>query len=333
MFSSQPQGNHMTGADDEDSLKAARDVIVTEAAGLAALAESLGAPFLDVVNRLATVQGRVIVTGMGKSGHVARKIAATLASTGAPAQFVHPAEASHGDLGMITRQDAILALSKSGETVELKDLLNYAARFDIPVTAITARADSALARAAAARIILPPAAEACSETLAPTTSTTMMLAAGDAIAVTLLRRRGFSATAFQEFHPGGTLGSALRRVADLMHAGRELPLCAERLPLAEAVALMTRAGFGCIGVTNAEGALIGILTDGDLRRLFGRDLSRATIGEVMNRSPRTVTPMTLAGEALALLSERKITALFVVDDGSAPVGLLHVHDCLSTGVL
>lgn len=317
----------------DDMLATARDVIATEIAGLGALARSLDGGFLDAARILGAVKGRIIVTGMGKSGHVARKIAATLASTGAPALFVHPAEASHGDLGMIVRDDAVLALSKSGETEELRALLAYAARFAIPVVAITAGRTSTLARAARAAIVLPPAAEACGETRAPTTSTTMMMAAGDALAVALLRARGFTANDFQDFHPGGNLGAALRRVSDLMHHGRETPLCRETTPLAEAVALLSTAGFGCVGAVAADGTLAGILTDGDLRRRFGQDLSGKTIAEVMTRHPRTVSPRTLAGEALAELSGRKITALFVVDDAGRPVGLLHVHDCLASGVL
>jgi arabinose-5-phosphate isomerase len=316
-----------------DPLSAGKDVLRTEIAGLEALSKSLDAGFSNVVSVLGAVKGRIIVTGMGKSGHVARKIAATLASTGSPALFVHPAEASHGDLGMIIRDDAILALSKSGETEELRPLLAYAARFSIPVIAVTSGRASTLARAAAASIILPPAAEACGETRAPTTSTTMMMAAGDAIAVALLRARGFTATDFQDFHPGGNLGAALRRVSDLMHKGRELPLCTEGALVETAVAAMSKAGFGCIGVVDGKGALIGILTDGDLRRQFGRDLRSESVGAVMTRNPKTVAPMTLAGEALAALSERKITALFVVDGDRKPVGLLHVHDCLASGVL
>lgn len=316
-----------------DPLATGRDVLRTEIAGLEALSKSLDGSFGKVISVLAAVKGRIIVTGMGKSGHVARKIAATLASTGAPSLFVHPAEASHGDLGMVVREDAILALSKSGETEELRALLAYAARFSIPVIAMTAGKSSTLARAAVALIALPPAAEACGETRAPTTSTTMMMAAGDAIAVALLRARGFTATDFQDFHPGGNLGAALRRVSDLMHHERELPLCTDGTQLETAVAAMSKAGFGCIGVIDRSGALIGILTDGDLRRLFGRDLKSATIGAVMTRNPKTVSPSTLAGEALAALSDRKITALFVVDESKKPVGLLHVHDCLASGVL
>ncbi len=316
-----------------DFLAIAREVIKTEISGLAEMAESLGPEFIALCRLLETAEGRVIVTGMGKSGHVGRKIAATLASTGKPASFVHPAEASHGDLGMITANDAILALSKSGETAELRDLLAYAKRFAIPLAAMTCERDSTLARAANAPLILPASREACAETGAPTTSTTMMMAAGDAIAVALLRAKGFSARDFRGFHPGGKLGAALQRVDDLMHRDRELPLCAKDTSVADAVARLSTAGFGCIGVTDESGRLIGVLTDGDVRRLFGKSVSSQSIQSVMTRNPRTVRPDTLAGEALAILSNGRITALFVVDDDQRAVGLLHVHDCLKIGVV
>lgn len=310
----------------------ARDVLALEIAGLEALKGALGEDFERMVALLSTVKGKIIATGMGKSGHVARKIAATLSSTGAPSIFVHPGEASHGDLGMIAREDCILALSKSGETPELSDLLAYARRFSIPVAAITGGAQSTLAKAAAARIILPNAQEACGETRAPTTSTTMMMAAGDALAVALLRDKGFSAGDFHGFHPRGNLGAALRRVRELMHGPESLPLCAETAPLSEAVRIMNDGGFGCVGLTGRNGELVGMLTDGDLRRAFGKADATAPVSAIMTRSPKTVAPETLAGEALALLSRGKITALFVTE-GRKAVGLLHVHDCLSTGVL
>lgn len=316
-----------------DILEIAREVIRTESAGLDELARSLGPEFLALCRLLEAAQGRVIVTGMGKSGHIARKIAATLASTGKPASFVHPAEASHGDLGMITPADAVFALSKSGETDELRDILTYAKRFAIPLAAMTCERNSTLARAANAPLILPKAREACGETGAPTTSTTMMMAAGDAIAVALLRSKGFSASDFQGFHPGGKLGAALQRVGDLMHRDRELPLCGKDTSVADAVAQLSRAGFGCIGVAEPDGRLIGVLTDGDVRRLFGKNVSSEAIQSVMTRNPRTVRPDTFAGEALAILNSGRITALFVVDEGQRAVGLLHVHDCLKSGVV
>jgi arabinose-5-phosphate isomerase len=311
---------------------AAREVISLEIRGLEALRSSLDSEFDRMVALLAGTRGKVVATGMGKSGHVARKIAATLSSTGAPAIFVHPGEASHGDLGVVTREDCVLALSKSGETPEMSDLLAYARRFSIPVAAITAGAASTLAKAADARIILPDATEACGETRAPTTSTTMMMAAGDALAVALLRHKGFTASDFHGFHPRGNLGAALRRVRDLMHGPEALPLVIDSASVTDAVAAMTRGGFGCVGVVDAKGALAGIVTDGDVRRAFGKATANDAVAAIMTRAPITVTPDTLAGDALGLLSRGKITALFVVEDGK-PAGLLHVHDCLSTGVL
>lgn len=310
----------------------ARGVLDLEIKGLEALRDSLGAGFEQTVTLLKSARGRVIVTGMGKSGHVAHKIASTLSSTGAPALYVHPAEASHGDLGMIARDDVILALSKSGETPELRDLLGYAARFSIPVAAITCGAGSALAKAAKALILLPKADEACNETRAPTTSTTMMMAAGDALAIALLREKGFTAADFHGFHPGGNLGAALRRVKDLMHDLSATPLCPEAASTREAVEVLNNGGFGCVGLVDKNGLLTGILTDGDLRRKFAAVDPASPVREVMTKSPKTVFPDTLAGDALALLSRNKITAVFVVEN-DRPVGLLHVHDCLSTGVL
>ncbi|MFQ5562848.1 MAG: SIS domain-containing protein [Parvularculaceae bacterium] len=314
-------------------LDIARQVIALEIAGLSALKDSLDPSFAELVDLLKAASGRIIVTGMGKSGHVARKIASTLSSTGAPALFVHPGEASHGDLGMISASDAILALSKSGETEELGDLLAYAARFSIPVAAIVGRAESTLARAADAALILPNADEACGETRAPTTSTMMMMAAGDALAVALLRDKGFTASDFHGFHPAGNLGAALRRVRAMMHGPDELPLCLESALVSDAVKALEEGGFGCVGLLDADGSLSGILTDGDLRRLFGQDIMQKTAAAVMTKKPKTVEPDTLAGDALALLSRGKITALFVVDEQNKPIGLLHVHDCLSSGVL
>lgn len=313
-------------------LDSGKEVLTLEIAGLEALKASLDDEFARAVDLLKGVKGKIIATGMGKSGHVARKIAATLSSTGAPALFVHPGEASHGDLGLIAREDGVLALSKSGETPEMSDLLAYAQRFSVPVVAITAGAGSTLAANADARIILPDAKEACGETRAPTTSTTMMMAVGDALAVALLRDKGFTATDFHGFHPRGNLGAALRRVSDMMHGSERLPLCIDTAPLADAVRTLNAGGFGCVGIVNRDGLLIGILTDGDLRRAFGKADPSSPVHAIMTRAPKTVSPDTLAGEALALLSLGKITALFVTAD-SRPVGLLHVHDCLSVGVL
>ncbi len=310
----------------------ASEVIDLEILGLKALKNALDQGFSDAVEALRRADGRVVVSGMGKSGHVARKIAATFSSTGSPAIFVHPGEASHGDLGMISGQDVILALSKSGETNELGDLLAYAARFSIPIVAITCQSGSTLAKAATAALILPPAKEACGETRAPTTSTTMMMAAGDALAIALLRDRGFTADDFQGFHPGGNLGAALRRAADLMHGADRLPLATTSTPMMDLVKIISAGGFGCAGIVDDQEALVGIITDGDLRRHYGGDISELTAGDIMTADPRTAPPEALAGDVLALMSREKITALFVVKD-KRPVGIVHVHDCLSIGVL
>lgn len=317
-----------------DDVAVARSVLRTEAAGLQALAGSLGDSFARAVDLLAAATGRVVVSGMGKSGHVGRKIAATLASTGTPALFVHPAEASHGDLGMIVPGDAILALSNSGETAELADLVAHSRRFALPLVAITARAGSALARAADLALTLPAAAEACPMGLAPTTSTTMQMALGDALAVALLTRRGFTEADFRQFHPGGRLGTRLRRVGDLMHDGDAVPLAPPNTAMDLALLLMTEKRFGCLGVIDGAGRLVGIVTDGDLRRAMGPDLLSRRVGDVMTRSPRTIRADALAEEALHLMNtrERPITSLFVVDESDRPLGILHVHDLLRAGM-
>jgi len=327
---SHPDSLPDTGTSD---LQVARDVLNTEAAGLLLLAASLGERFGQAVGSLASATGRVVVSGMGKSGHVGRKIAATLASTGTPALFVHPAEASHGDLGMIVPGDAVLALSNSGETAELADLVAHTRRFALPLVAITGRSDSTLAQSADVALILPKAAEACPMGLAPTTSTTMQLALGDAIAVALLTRRGFTAADFRQIHPGGRLGARLRRVRDLMHQGDAVPLASPDTPMATALVRMTEKRFGCLGVTGADGVLRGIITDGDLRRSMGPDLLSRLAGDVMTASPRTIGPDALAVEALHAMNarERPVTTLFVVDAAGRPVGILHVHDLLRAG--
>ena len=316
-----------------DDIEVARAVLAAEAAGLRALSASLDRRFTDAVGLMAACTGRVVVSGMGKSGHVGRKIAASFASTGTPALFVHPGEASHGDLGMIVPGDAILALSNSGETAELADLVGHARRFGIPLIAVTKRSDSALARAADVLLLLPPAAEACPMGLAPTTSTTMQLALGDALAVALLTRRGFTATDFSQFHPGGTLGAQLRRVGDLMHRGEAVPLAGAGLPMDQALLVMTGKGFGCLGALDTAGRLAGVLTDGDLRRAMGPDLLARRVEDVMNRTPRTIGPDVLAAEALRLMGgARPVTSLFVLDADGRPLGLLHIHDLLRAGV-
>ncbi len=315
-------------------LQAARDVLNTEAAGLLSLAASLGEHFGQAIDRLAGTTGRVVVSGMGKSGHVARKIAATLASTGTPALFVHPAEASHGDLGMIIAGDAVLALSNSGETAELADLVAHSRRFALPLIAITARPESTLARSADVALILPKAAEACPMGLAPTTSTTMQMALGDAIAVALLTRRGFTASDFRQIHPGGRLGARLLRVRDLMHGNEAMPLAPPDMPMASALVRMTEKRFGCLGIVGTDGVLRGIITDGDLRRSMGPDLLSRLTGDVMTASPRTIGPEALAVEALHAMNahDRPVTSLFVVDPAGRPLGILHIHDLLRAGL-
>ena len=316
------------------ALDVARDVLTTEAAGLRALANSLGPEFCRAVDCLAGTSGRIVVSGMGKSGHVARKVAATFASTGTPALFVHPAEASHGDLGMILPGDAILALSNSGETAELADIVAHVRRFGLPLVAITAQADSTLAQSADVALLLPPSAEACPMGLAPTTSTTMQMALGDALAVALLTRRGFTEADFRRFHPGGRLGARLRRVRDLMHSGEAIPLAEAGMPMDRALVLMTEKRFGCLGVTGRDGALLGIITDGDLRRAMGPDLLTRAVDDVMTRSPRTIGPDALAAEALHAMNahQRPVTALFVVGTDGKVAGILHIHDLLLAGV-
>ena len=318
----------------QDALQVARAVLRTEAAGLQALAAGLDGNFGRAVDLLASVSGRVVVSGMGKSGHVARKIAATLASTGTPALFVHPAEASHGDLGMIVPGDAVLGLSNSGETVELADLVAHSRRFGLPLVAITARAASALALAADVALTLPAAAEACPMGLAPTTSTTMQMALGDALAVALLTRRGFTEADFHQFHPGGRLGTRLKRVRDLMHTGEAVPLALPDTVMDRALLLITEKRFGCLGVIDAVGRLTGIVTDGDLRRAMGPDLLSRRVADIMTRSPRTIAPDALAVEALHTMNsvDRPITTLFVVDPDKRPLGILHVHDLLRAGI-
>jgi arabinose-5-phosphate isomerase len=319
----------VTGAPD---IEAARRVLRTEIAGLEALVADLDGSFSAAVDRLAQVRGRVTVTGMGKSAHIARKIAATFSSTGTPAQFVHPAEASHGDLGMIADGDAVLALSNSGDTAELADIVAYTRRFRIPLLAMTRRDGSTLAKAADVTLLLPATAEACPMGLAPTTSTTMMLALGDALAVALLERKGFSPADFQVFHPGGQLGQKLLRVADIMHDGDAIPLVRRDTAMAEAILVMTTKSFGCVGVTDDAGKLLGIVTDGDLRRHMGDDLLRLPVDKVMSGRPKTIRPQALAAEALGLMNAAAITSLFAVDDKGRPLGILHIHDCLRAGI-
>jgi arabinose-5-phosphate isomerase len=317
----------------ESAIATGRRVLATEAAALTELAEALGDAFAEAVALMERIEGRIVVSGMGKSGHVGRKIAATLASTGTPAQFVHPAEASHGDLGMVTARDAALVLSNSGETRELADIVAHTRRFGIPLIGVAARRGSGLLRASDVAILLPQAPEACAVGLAPTTSTTMTMALGDALAVALMERRDFTVERFREFHPGGKLGAQLVRVADVMTGPDALPLVAEDAPMSDALLAMTERGFGVAGTVDGEGRLTGIITDGDLRRNMEGLLARRA-GEVATPNPQTIAPDRLAQEALGRMNARKITCLFVADRPlpAPPLGLVHVHDCLRAGV-
>jgi len=306
-----------------------------EAEGLSALRQALSAHlaenFAAAIETLRNCRGRVIVTGMGKSGHVGLKVAATLSSTGTPAHFVHPSEASHGDLGMITRDDAILAFSWSGETVELENILSYSRRFAVPLIAVTSKPQSTLAQAAEIVLALPHAKEACPHGLAPTTSTMMQLALGDSIAVALLESKGFTAIDFGVLHPGGQLGARLKFVSDLMHHGDRLPLTPEDAVMSEAIVVMTEKALGCLGVVDRNGVLQGIITDGDLRRHMGNGLLDRRAGEIMTPAPKTVTPDLMASAALEIINTSSITALFVVENGR-PVGIIHIHDLLRAGL-
>ena len=321
------------------ALASAARTLELERAGILALEQALSGPFSDLAQRFAAavallrgIRGRVIVTGMGKSGHIGRKLAATFASTGTPAYFVHAAEASHGDLGMIQATDAVLALSWSGETAELAHILTYARRFAIPVVAITANRESSLGREADLCLCLPRAEEACPNGLAPTTSTTMQLAIGDALAVALLEAKGFSAHDFKTYHPGGKLGARLTFVRDVMHADDRIPRVAIEATMAEAIVEMTGKRFGCVCVLDGEGRLVGIITDGDLRRHMGPDLMNTAVRAVMTNGPSTIGPDELAVEALAMLNDKRRSVLPVVDAAARPVGIIHIHDLYAIGV-
>lgn len=317
---------------DQDLLATGRRVIAEEAAALGLLGASLDDSFAAALELILAARGRVIVSGMGKSGHVARKIAATFASTGTPAHFVHPAEASHGDLGMMAEGDVVLVLSNSGETPELADLIAYTRRFEIPLIGVAARADSTLLKQSDVKLVLPEAAEACGRGIVPTTSTTMTLALGDALAIALMEHRKFTPENFRDFHPGGKLGARLSKVSDLMHDGSELPLIDIDAPMSEALLEISQKGFGVVGVTK-DSCLAGIITDGDLRRHMS-GLLEMTAGEVMTQNPRTIQPGLLAEAALAVMNDRKITCLFVLqDDQTPPSGILHIHDCLRAGLV
>ncbi len=318
--------------DRQAAIASALRTVTTEQAGVAALAAALengmAEPFAHAVELIAGIRGRIIVTGVGKSGHVGAKIAATFASTGTPAFFVHPAEANHGDLGMIARDDAILAMSWSGETQELKGIIAYSRRFGIPLIAITAGENSALARESDVVLRLPRTPEACPHGLAPTTSTLLQLVVGDALAVALLEARGFTPDHFRDLHPGGQLGANLTRVSEIMHD--DLPLVALGTMMPEAVKVLSRKRFGCVCVIDVDGRLAGIVTDGDLARNLERNLAETAVDEIMTRLPKTVRPQIMASAALAILNENDISALVVVEE-DRPVGIVHFHDLLRIG--
>lgn len=320
--------------DRQAAIESALRTVRTETAGLVALGESLdnglSEPFCRAVETLSAIKGRIIVTGMGKSGHIGSKVAATLASTGSPAFFVHPAEANHGDLGMIARDDAIVAISWSGESAELKGIVAYSRRFSIPLIAVTSKGSSALARAADVVLCLPRATEACPHGLAPTTSTVLQLVIGDALAVALLEARGFTPDNFRTYHPGGQLGANLTQVSEIMHVGDLVPLVNNGASMRAAIIEISRKGFGCVGVVDAAGALAGIITDGDIRRHIDANIAEMAVEDVMTRSPKTVAPDALAGTALKIMNASSITALVVIDGGK-PVGIVHLHDLLRVG--
>lgn len=315
-----------------DAVSSGQAVIDQEIKGLQALSGGLGKEFEAVVDCIAGLRGRLIISGMGKSGHIARKIAATMASTGTPAYFVHPSEASHGDLGMITSNDGVMLLSNSGETEELHDMIAYTRRFSIPLIGIARRGHSMLVDSADYPVVLPEVPEA-SPTGAPTTSTIMMLAYGDAVAIALLERRGFTREDFNVFHPGGKLGRAFMRVESLMHGPQALPLVPEKMQVKDTLLVMTAKHFGCVGVTDDAGKLKGVITDGDLRRHMSADLLEKRAKDIMTANPVTAHSAMLAAEALGIMNTKSITCLFVLDAAGVPVGILHIHDCLRAGIM
>jgi arabinose-5-phosphate isomerase len=303
-----------------------------EAKALNALAETLDGPFSEAVQTLIACKGRVVVSGMGKSGHIARKIAATMASTGTPAHFVHPGEASHGDLGMIVQGDVVIAISNSGESSELADIIHYTRRFSIPLIAITSGKESTLARESDTTLLLPKLQEVGALGLAPTTSTTMTLALGDALAVACLESKGFTAEDFKNFHPGGKLGKSLLRVESLMHTGDEIPQAFETDTMDKVLIIMTEKRLGCAGIVDAKGALTGIITDGDIRRHMNDGLTQRAARDIMTLSPMTISARLLAAEALKNLNEKQRTQAFIVDKDQKPVGVIHLHDLLRVGI-
>jgi arabinose-5-phosphate isomerase len=337
MRPSKPLMANSTGTDSSNAaVQSALRTLEAEGSGIAAieaaLRSDLSEPFTRAADLIRNAKGRLIVTGLGKSGHIARKIAATFASTGTPAFFVHAAEAGHGDLGMITTDDVILALSWSGEQPEMKSLITYATRFSIPLIAMTAERDSTLAKAADVALTLPKAREACPHNLAPTTSSLMMLALGDALAIALLEGRGFTSVDFSVLHPSGKLGAMLKHIGDIMHKGAAVPLKPLGTSMSEALVEMTSKGFGCVGIVDARGLVAGIVTDGDLRRHMRPDLMTALVDDIMTKNPKTIRADLLASEALEILNASKITAL-IVTEANKPVGIVHLHDLLRAGVV
>ena len=308
-------------------LGSAKRALEIESQALQKLKKSIGKEFLSVINVLSKIKGRIIISGVGKSGHVGKKIAATLSSTGTPSMFIHPTEASHGDLGMITKSDAIILLSNSGESPELDDMITYAKRYNLPLVGITSKRKSTLVNSTEKILLLLEFREACPLKLAPTTSTTMMMALGDALAISLLEKRSFSSENFKKFHPGGQLGSKMQTVKDLMHKGREMPLIESNKKMGSMLILMTEKRLGCVGIVNQKKSLIGVVTDGDLRRNMNKNIINKKASEVMTKKPKVVKEDTLVGEALSLMNSTKITSLFVCAN-TKPVGIVHVHDLL-----
>ena len=312
---------------DKYIIKEANRVLKAEILGIKSLSKNFNNKFVKLVKGIMNTKGRIVITGMGKSGHIANKLTATLASTGTPAFFVHPAEASHGDLGMITKDDSILVLSNSGESSELNAIINYAKRLNVPLFSITANAGSILSKKSTVDIVLNKTAEACPLKLAPTTSTTMMLVLGDAIAVTLLKIKGFNHEDFKVFHPGGNIGKDLKKVSEIMHTGKKLPLIKQEKFMDKALIEMTKKSFGCLGIINKQNKLIGIITDGDLRRKMGPNLINKSVENIMKKKPLTINEDFLIGEALNLMNNKKVTSLFICKKNK-PVGIIHIHDCL-----
>ncbi|MBQ8662066.1 MAG: KpsF/GutQ family sugar-phosphate isomerase [Alphaproteobacteria bacterium] len=316
-----------------DDIACAKRTIDREVDTLRIMENELDASLSKALDLMQNAQGRVLVTGMGKSGHIGRKIAATLASTGTPSFFVHPAEASHGDLGMFTEKDVVLAISNGGESRELSDILVYCKRYGIPLIAMTKNPDSSLGKAGDILLRLPDNGEACPLGLAPTSSTTATLVLGDVLAVCLMERKGFSQIDYKKRHPGGKLGAILQKVSDLMHTGDEIPLIGEDASMQEAMLTMSSKMLGCVGIVNNDGDLIGIITDGDLRRCMSSDILSRKAADVMTRNPKVIAPDVLAAEALKTMNNtgKGITQLFVTQDNK-PIGIIHIHDCLRVGV-